>query len=71
MYPSQNKTKISLARLRKIDPEVISLTDKELEAVRESFYELGNLIFEDWCEQKFGSKHPVGDNNNEPNKGII
>lgn len=71
MYSSQNKEKISLNHLRKIDPEVANLTDKELEAVRDSFYEMGNLIFEDWCEQKFGSKYPSGDNNFEPNKGKI
>ena len=50
---------ISLAKIRKIDPEVASLTDDELEKVRQSFYDFGQLIFEDWKEQKFGSKYPI------------
>ena len=51
---------ISLDRLRKIDPDTDHLTDDELEKVRQSFYDFGQLIFEDWQEQKFGSKNPVG-----------
>lgn len=52
---------ISLIQLRKIDPQTTcNLTDEELEAVRKSFYEFGQLMFDDWHEQKFGSKSPVG-----------
>jgi hypothetical protein len=71
MSSNQAKTRISLARLRKIDPEVVNLTDKELTEVRDAFYELGDLIFEDWCEQKFDSKFPIGDNNSHKEKGKI
>ncbi len=62
---------ISLSKLRKLDPGVAHLSDEELKAVRESFYGLGSVIFEDWCEQKFGSKFPIGDNNDDQNKGKI
>ncbi len=52
---------ISLEKIRKIDPELTSsISDKELEDIRNSFYEFGELIFDDWCSQKFGSKSPVG-----------
>ena len=52
---------LSLESLRKIDPENTShLTDEELEGIRKSFYEFGQLMFDDWHDQKFGSKSPVG-----------
>ena len=51
---------ISLDRLRKIDPLTAMLTDKELEEIRQSFYDFGQLMFDDWHEQKFGSKNPIG-----------
>ena len=62
---------LSLDKMRKVDPQMEKLTDEELKAIRQSFYELGNLIFDDWCEQKFGSKNPVGDIGNSKNKGKI
>lgn len=44
-----------------IDPELTSsISDNELEAIRNSFYDFGQLMFDDWHEQKFGSKSPVG-----------
>lgn len=52
---------LSIESLRKID--VINtehLTDEEFEAIQKSFYDFGQLMFEDWHEQKFGSKNPVG-----------
>jgi hypothetical protein len=51
---------ISLETLRKIDSEISHISDDELEKMRQSFYDLGQLIFEDWQEQKFGSKYPIG-----------
>lgn len=51
---------ISLDQLRKIDPDTNHLTDDEFEKIRQSFYDFGQLIFEDWQEQKFGSKNPIG-----------
>ena len=52
---------LSIEALRKIDPSnTINLTDKEIEDIRQSFYDFGQLIFEDWKEVKFGSKNPVG-----------
>lgn len=52
---------ITLGMLRKVDPEVTTyLTDEELEAIRKSFYDFGQLMFDDWQEQKISSKNPVG-----------
>lgn len=51
---------INLNTLRKIDPEVNELTDEELENTRKEFYEFGEILFDDWYEQKFGSKFPLG-----------
>jgi hypothetical protein len=51
---------ISLGKLRKIDASMKDFTDDELKSIRDSFYELGQLMFEDWHEQKFGSKFPLG-----------
>ena len=52
---------ISIDTLRKIDPSnTVHLADKELEVILMSFYEFGQLMFDDWHEQKFGSKSPVG-----------
>ena len=62
---------LSIESLRKIDSEASSLTEEELESVRQSFYDFGELIFEDWCEQKFGSKNPVGLLTNRSDKDTI
>lgn len=52
---------ISIDALKRIDPaNTAYLTDEELESIRKSFYDFGQLMFEDWHEQKFGSKSPVG-----------
>jgi hypothetical protein len=58
---------ISLEKLRKIDVKISDLTDDELEKIRQSFYDFGQLVFEDWHEQKFGSKYPTS---SFPNKQI-
>lgn len=52
---------ISLEKIKQIDPKnTTDITDEELIAIRDSFYEFGQLMFDDWHEQKFGSKSPVG-----------
>ena len=51
---------LSPKALKKIDPELAHLSDEEIEAIRDSFYAFGQLIFEDWYKEKFGSKNPVG-----------
>jgi hypothetical protein len=52
---------ISLTTLRKIDPDITAhLNDNELEDIRRALYDLGQLAFEDWADEKFGSKYPVG-----------
>lgn len=52
---------LSIESLRKIDKlNTAHLTDEELITIRDSFYDFGQLMFDDWHEQKFGSKSPVG-----------
>jgi hypothetical protein len=60
---------LSLESLRKIDAvNTTHLTNEELDGIRKSFYDFGQLIFKDWLEQKFGSKYPVGSFTNEQDK---
>lgn len=51
---------LSLESLKKIDPEIAHLSDDELTKIRQSFYDFGQLMFDDWYQQKFGSKNPIG-----------
>jgi hypothetical protein len=44
---------LSLEELKEIDPD-LNLTDKELEEIREKLYELGQLAFEVWLEERQG-----------------
>ncbi len=52
---------LSIESLRKVDGVATkNLTDEEIEKLRENFYSITNLMFDDWCEEKFSSKTPVG-----------
>ena len=51
---------LSIEQLRKADPELNNLSDEEILKIRDSFYELGALIFDNWVETEGGSKYPVG-----------
>ncbi len=51
---------LSLESLRRKDPTLAHLKDEELEQIRLAFYELAQLMFDDWKDQKFGSKFPIG-----------
>lgn len=62
---------LSIESIRKIDHSVSILTDKEIEDIRDSLYDFGQLIFEDWHEQKFGSKYPIGSLTSNEEKHII
>lgn len=62
---------ITLNKLREIDPSTANLTDEELKDIRQSFYEFGQLIFDDWHDQKFGSKSPVGSLTNKDEEDKI
>jgi hypothetical protein len=62
---------IDINRLRKIDPELKDLSNKEIIVIREYLYNLGNFIFEGWHEQKFGSKYPAGDKHGKRNDNKI
>jgi hypothetical protein len=51
---------LSPQQLRKIDPTKAHLSDEEIVEIRDAFYDLGQLIFDDWLENTAVSKYPVG-----------
>ena len=51
---------ISLDELRKIEPSLEKLSDKELTIIRNLLYAQGQLAFECWLEKQSGSKNPIG-----------
>jgi hypothetical protein len=51
---------LSIEKLRKIDPALAHLTDDEIIEIRDTLYDLGQLIFDDWLENDAVSKYPVG-----------
>ncbi|MFZ3020299.1 MAG: hypothetical protein WA051_02150 [Minisyncoccia bacterium] len=62
---------LSLKKLKEIDPiNTEHLIDVDLEAVRNNLYDLAQLMFDVWYEEKFGSKNPLGllVNNGDNNK---
>lgn len=50
---------LTLEKLRKIDEDLRYLSDEELIKIRDSYYELGQIIFDDWVDNKFSSKNPI------------
>ena len=50
---------LSVNQLRKIDPSLKEMTDREIEILREDFYTMAQIAFDFWLEQKGGSKNPV------------
>ena len=50
---------LSVEQMRKVDPELASLSDSELEALRSDLYETAQLAFDVWWTEKSGSKNPV------------
>lgn len=54
------KYMISLEDFKKTLGDTEYLNESELEAIRDSLYELGHIIFDDWIENSVSSKYPVG-----------
>lgn len=50
---------LSIEQLKKIDIGLDNLPDEEVVEIRDSYYDLGQLMFDDWLEND-GSKYPVG-----------
>jgi hypothetical protein len=50
---------ISVEQMLKIDPELSSLSESELEELRSSLYRFAQLAFEVYWTKKHGSKNPV------------
>lgn len=48
---------LTLERLREIDPNLASVSDEELVAVRRELYSLAEIVLDSW-ENKEGSKNP-------------
>lgn len=46
------ENKLSLEVLRKIDPNLINLSDEELLKIRDNLYQLGSLSLESYLESK-------------------
>lgn len=45
---------LNIKQLRKIDPTLKDLNDEEVENIKESYYELGQLIRDVWLKEKNG-----------------
>lgn len=53
---------VSLEEVKRILAEdASSYSDEELEAIKKSLYEVGQLAFDVWIAEKFSSKDPVGE----------
>lgn len=51
--------RIDVPKLRKIDPSLSELTDRQLTELIDCFYDLAEFAFDLWWKTK-GSKNPVG-----------
>ena len=51
---------LTLEQCRQIDPDLSKLSDEELAKIRDALYKLGQIIFDDWLTETYGSKYPVG-----------
>jgi len=51
---------LTIEKIRKLDPSLSSLTETELMEARDILYDIGQLAFEVWKEEKTGSKDPRG-----------
>lgn len=60
---------ISLEQCRKVDSNLEKLSDEELTEVRNALYELGNIVFKIWQDEKFPNFSPgLLQNNNKESK---
>lgn len=50
---------LSIEQCRKVDPAIKDLPDEEVARLRDALYGFGQLAFEVWQSEKFGSKNPV------------
>lgn len=52
---------LPIEQLKKKDPNLTDLPDDEIIKIRDLFYDLGTLIFDDWVRSKGSSNYPLGD----------
>lgn len=50
---------LTLLELRKLDSELDSIEDNELESISSTLYQIGELAFEQWLKERV-SKNPSG-----------
>jgi hypothetical protein len=51
---------LTTEQMLRIDPELSSLTEDELEELRDALYETAQLGFDIYWSRKHGSKNPTG-----------
>ncbi len=62
---------LSIEELKKIDPSLKELSDEEVAIVRARLYEMVQLSFDSWWEDKNGSKRHTGLSLNDEDKSKI
>ena len=62
---------LTLEQMLRIDPELASLTEEELEELRSALYETAQLGFDIYWSEKSGSKNPTGSLTDEDNSSKI
>jgi hypothetical protein len=53
---------IDIAELKKIDPELAKVSDKEALEIRDLLYRMAELAIKNYLEDENVSKYPTGDN---------
>ncbi|MBX4195902.1 hypothetical protein KW796_03060 [Candidatus Parcubacteria bacterium] len=51
---------VSIEEMRRLQPELSSLTDKELEKIQAEMHSMAQLAFDVWWQRKTDSKYPLG-----------
>ena len=62
---------LTTQQMLKIDPELATLSEAELEQLRADMYGMAQLGFDIWWTRKSGSKSPVGSFPKPPIGGIV
>ncbi len=58
--PTEKNRRLSVEKIRKIEPSLSDFSDEEIEQIRDDCYDLIQLAFDAWWTKRHGSKNPVG-----------
>ncbi|MDR3571873.1 MAG: hypothetical protein P4L81_06855 [Candidatus Pacebacteria bacterium] len=58
-------------QLRRIDPDLVGMSDEEVEALKADMYETIQLAYDIWWFRKNGSKNPIGSMAQSRDHGIV